>query len=266
MKNILVLAHDDDGQEARLQAALDLARAVGGHLTCLDVAAFMPFVDGDSVGISGGATLIELERASEAANRVRIEPRIAAEGVPYEWIDTTGYFESALEQAAILADLVVVNLADPGLVGQDERNLAAALVVDCGKPVMAVPVGSRGFHAGGAALVAWNGSRPAAHALSAAVPLLLLAERVTLLEVGELEGRASAEEAARYLSRHGVHARVERVTSPSPADALLVHLRAGRYGYLVMGAYGRTRLSEALFGGVTRRLLRESPVPLFVAH
>jgi hypothetical protein len=37
MKNILPLTHYDEGQEARLQAALDVAREVGGHLPCLDV-------------------------------------------------------------------------------------------------------------------------------------------------------------------------------------------------------------------------------------
>lgn len=36
MKNVLLLVHEDAGQEARLQAALDLTRALRGHLTCLD--------------------------------------------------------------------------------------------------------------------------------------------------------------------------------------------------------------------------------------
>ncbi len=38
MKNVLVLLHDDAGQEARFQCALDLTRAIDGHLTCVDVA------------------------------------------------------------------------------------------------------------------------------------------------------------------------------------------------------------------------------------
>jgi nucleotide-binding universal stress UspA family protein len=33
-----------------------------------------------------------------------------------------------------------------------------------------------------------------------------------------------------------------------------------------MGAYGHSRLAEAIFGGVTKRLLDESPVPLFLVH
>jgi nucleotide-binding universal stress UspA family protein len=37
-------------------------------------------------------------------------------------------------------------------------------------------------------------------------------------------------------------------------------------GLLVMGAFGRSRLRETLFGGVTRHLLSHSRTPLLLAH
>lgn len=46
MKTLLLLVHDDAGQEARLQAALDLTRALDGHLTCVDIAP-IPVFAGD---------------------------------------------------------------------------------------------------------------------------------------------------------------------------------------------------------------------------
>ena len=49
MKNVLLLIHDDAGQEARLQAALDVTRALEGHLTCLDVAIVPPVMGIDIV-------------------------------------------------------------------------------------------------------------------------------------------------------------------------------------------------------------------------
>src|SRR3546814_13462010 len=52
VKNILLLVHHDAGQEARLQAALDITRAVGGHLACIDVTPF-PVVAGNAVMGSG---------------------------------------------------------------------------------------------------------------------------------------------------------------------------------------------------------------------
>ncbi len=150
MKNILVMIHDDDGQEARLQAALDVTRAVNGHLTCLDVSLVTPFV-GDATGISGGAMLIEMERSSEAANRARLEPRLAREGVSWDWIDTTDYAEPAIENAATLADLIVVNRAVDSLPMPDMRNVAASLIVNSGKPILAVPNDAKGLNVAGTA-------------------------------------------------------------------------------------------------------------------
>jgi nucleotide-binding universal stress UspA family protein len=37
-------------------------------------------------------------------------------------------------------------------------------------------------------------------------------------------------------------------------------------GLLVMGAYGRPRLSELVLGGVTRHVLAASPVPVMLSH
>ena len=36
--------------------------------------------------------------------------------------------------------------------------------------------------------------------------------------------------------------------------------------YCVMGLYGHSRLREALFGGVSRHMLTNSEIPLFLAH
>ncbi len=264
MKNILVLIHDDAGQEARLQAALDVTRAVNGHLICLDVATIMPFV-GDATGISGGAMLLELERESETANRARIEPRVAAEGVAWQWIDTTDYVAPALEKAAALCDLIVVNTALDALPLPDMRAIAASLVANARKPVLAVPQDAKGF-AIGAALVAWDGSREAADAMAAAVPLLGLADRVTIVEVDDGSIGAPAEEAAAYLSRHGIEPRIDRETGSAAADILLARAASGAFDYIVMGGFGHSRMVEAVFGGVTRRLLDESPIPLLITH
>src|SRR5687768_1972067 len=76
MKNILLLVHDDAGQEARFQAALDITRAVGGHLTCLDVA-IPPVVSGELYVFSAEAVLLADERERQAANRQRLQDRLS---------------------------------------------------------------------------------------------------------------------------------------------------------------------------------------------
>jgi len=267
MKTILLLVHDDAGQEARLQAALDVARAMNGHLKCLDVC-IMPMLVGDFYSGAGEAMLLADEREQESANRKRLEERLTREQVPWDWLDETGALAPALEAASRLADLIVVNRQLDGFPLPDMRRVAAEVVVKSGKPILAVPEASRGFNLGGRALVCWDGSACASAALRAAVPLLKLAQTVILLEIEE-EGRdKSAEDAAEYLSRNNIHALIRRrhPLTMKHADVILDEIKQERADYVVMGGFGHLRFVEALFGGVTRTLLSKSPVPLFMAH
>ncbi|MFP5455227.1 MAG: universal stress protein [Alphaproteobacteria bacterium] len=268
MKNLLLLVHDDDGQEARLQAALDLARGFDGHLNCVDVA-ILPVLDTDPwSGGAGTAMLPTEEKAREAANRTEIERRLTQEGVAWTWFEATGEIAPCLAKAAALNDLIILNRRLDGLPIPDMHAATAELVVKSGKPVLAVPEKMRGLSVAGRALVAWDGSTEAERALCAAVPLLAKASHVQVLEIEDGSTVGSASDAATYLSRHGIHVvvRAEKGTNRSVAETLLAGIAADRSDYLVMGAYGHSRFAEAIFGGVTKRLLDESPVPLFLVH
>lgn len=267
MKNILLLVHDDDGQEARLQSALDATRALGGHLSCVHVTEFDPVI-GDSFGMSGGVALLDLEREAEAQNRTRIERRLAKEDVPFDWVEITGNLASAIEQADDLADIIVVNAEMDSSFQPKVFEIVETLVVKSGKPILAVP-GEQGFQPAEPVLIAWDGSEPASEAVRAAVPLLALSDSVTIYSVDDGSVEKPPEEAAEYLSRHGIHAEILRDKAPDSdfvEPLLLSKLESGRFSWAVMGAFSKSRLRETLFGGVTRRMLKQTPIPLFIAH
>jgi nucleotide-binding universal stress UspA family protein len=267
MKNVLLLVHDDAGQEARLQAALDLARAFEGHLTCLDVAE-APTVMGDVYNARAWARLIEQEEAREAANRRRIEARLANEGVPWTWVDAAGDIVGELVAQSRLADVIVVNRRLEEASWPDMRAIAGQVAVSSGRTVIAVPDDARGFATGGHAMVAFDGSAEASAALQAAVPLLRLAAKVTLVEIARGSPSGLLEDAATYLSRHGIHPVV--VTWHPGADTvgevLLSEVDVQHADYVVMGGFGHSRVVESVFGGVSRQMLGESPVPIVMAH
>lgn len=267
MKNILVLIHDDAGQEARLRAALDLARAVGGRLTCLDVAIARVFI-GDGMGGDAGLAMLDHECETEATNKARLVPRLAAQSVPWDWIDTSGFLEACVEEAAHNCDLVVVSRHSDSFPSPDVDRAVAALIVKAGRPVLAVPDASAGLNVAGDALVAWNGSPAAVAALSIAEPLLRAAGSVTLFQVDDGTVRGPAADAAAHLAKRGIDASVVRAPRglERTSAAILAEAQTGKYDYLVMGGFGHARMVEALFGGITRRMLRESPIPLFLAH
>jgi nucleotide-binding universal stress UspA family protein len=220
------------------------------------------------MGGDGAVMMLEYERETETANKGRLEKRLVLEDVPWDWIDTTGFLEPCVEEAASLADLIVVNRQIDAFLAPAMDRLAADLVVRSGKPILAVPDSATGLEVAGRALVAWDGSDAASMALAAAVPLLRLARAVTILEVEDGSIRAPAEEAATYLSRHDVHARIIRAPAgeEDASTTILAKAKSGSFDYLVLGGFSHARFIEALFGGVTRRLPIESPIPLFLAH
>ena len=243
MKNILVLINDSAGREARIQAALDLTRALDGHLSCIKI--------------------VDLPPGS-------IEARLAAEDVPWSVITGDGDVAEAIALAAGLSDVIVADCQADGPLDPDMLGIPSEIALETHKPLVAVPESSRGFDAAGHAVVAWDGSFPAMAALTGAVPLLRLAASVSIVEV-QGDRPSSANDAAAYLSRHGIHPEVRLVPrvedgSGEPAETLQRICANESAAYCVMGAYGHSRLRESLFGGVTRSMLGSSDIPLVVAH
>lgn len=265
MKSILLLIHADVGQEARLKAALDLVRALQGHLVCLDVVAF-PTLASDVTGMAAGLILTK-ECHAAAENRRLLEERLARESIPWTWIDTAGDVADCLLREAGLADLIVVNCKRDHWLSTDSRAAAATLAQKARCPVVATPDQGRGLDPTGPVVVAWDGSAPVMATLRAATPLLKHSRQVRLVTVGEGQGVAP-EAAALYLSRHGVAAEVTRCAASqrSPDIVLLRICAEDQAVYCLMGAYGHGRLSEDLFGGVTRRMLDAAALPLVLGH
>ena len=69
------------------------------------------------------------------------------------------------------------------------------------------------------------------------------------------------------MTAHGIAASAHHVPAADPvAPALVGACRDLRAGLVVMGAYGRPTLYEFFLGSVTRTMLAECPVPLFLYH
>lgn len=263
MRNILLLVHPDQGQEARFQAALDLTRALGGHLTCLEVTA-LPLVALER----GGMTDPEFTVDDIPSQSDRLRGRLAGEGVAWDWVKVSDDIIPGLAAAARLADVIMLS----GPQGSEGSSVTAALIDRligaARKPLMIIPPRLERLDLTGSALVAWDGSIGAASALGAAAPLLALTREVTIFEAGSGHLDVPAEEAATYLSRHQIAATVVRraLGQRSAGDVIHRFAQKGGFGYIVMGCFGRSPISEALFGGVTATMLERCGVPLFLAR
>jgi nucleotide-binding universal stress UspA family protein len=80
-------------------------------------------------------------------------------------------------------------------------------------------------------------------------------------------GEQPGADMALYLARQGVKVEVVILRGDDNDGEQLLSFAADQGSDLVvMGAFGRSRLSEFVMGGYTRTALRTSPVALWMAH
>jgi nucleotide-binding universal stress UspA family protein len=121
-------------------------------------------------------------------------------------------------------------------------------------------------------VVGWNQGREAMAAVRAALPVLVQADLVNIAVVDPpAHGPERSDPGGllcQMLVRHGARAEVAVLarTLPRVSDVLKRHVRDQNADLLVMGAYGHSRLREAILGGATRNLLEQAEVPVLIAH
>ena len=121
-------------------------------------------------------------------------------------------------------------------------------------------------------MIAWKDTRECRRAVRDALPFLQQAKEVLLVGIGEGESESKAKrtlsDVAAYLLRHRVAAAHEvwRQAQGPVAAELLRHVQDEKTDLIVAGGYGRSRLGEWIFGGVTHELLASSPVCCMLSH
>lgn len=272
MKSILLYADNGRAFESRFQVALDLARAHGGHITFLQATPLSGFIMMDPMGgsyIPPG--LMEQMRADEEQLRQLVEARMVIEGMPWDWTAYDGDVTQAVISASRLADIIILSLDNAATRVHPHPLLSIAdVAVETRCPVLAVPTTAKSLNTCGKVLVAWDGGHESANALRSALPVLQTAGSVHLVSVIEPRKAAGfpSVEASAYLSRHGIKSElIEREHGLLSIEETIENV-AGEIGadMLVMGAFGHSRLRETLLGGVTRYFLKDSVIPLFLAH
>lgn len=260
MRSILVLADRSDAMSARLETALALARATDGHVTVVVDTPVTRFMSVDSMGGSFVATdAIREALDNDDALAAELETRLTRDDVPFDVVRCEDEPVDALADLARLADVVVLT---KGCEFAGELALATRCPVLMASPAGVGPMPPERI------CIGWDGGDESAGALRAALPLLRKAAEVTLLTVSEKPDGFGASGALQYLSRHGVKAEFEEVARGGSVEEALAAAVARRQAeLLVMGAYGRSRMREYLFGGVTRYFLDEGHGPmLLLAH
>src|SRR5438874_2846434 len=165
-------------------------------------------------------------------------------------------------------DVIVMSRPDADTAGPYDRAIESALF-ESGRPVLLVPPAAAKQIATNI-MIHWNGSTEQARANAFAMPLLHLADRVTVLTVvgGQEVPGPSADDVLRQLQHNGIAAKPVRVKlgDRDTGEAVLDAARAEGCDLLVKGAFTRNRLRQMIFGGATSHIMEQADLPVLMAH
>ena len=285
MKTILTFVGGSERDEVILRTALAAAIPLSSHLDCLH--AHVPWTQAArhaNLDFARGEALTSaLDRLSTDSNSFSL---LAAEHVRafcasagIEICDgpngaqnvTARFFEEPSNELECLSlhasqrDLVVIGRA------RQKQGLAPDtleyIVRHSGRPVLA---------AGSTAprtltetiMVCWKDAGSTSAAVTDAAPLLTKARRVVFVCIAKRDGGLAASMAATAREVAGVEAETKVIPPGQGGIPHTLAVAAQECGadLLIMGAYGRSRGREILFGSCTDKLLERSDRPILLRH
>lgn len=274
MRDILAFADNYRTWGSSVRYAGELAALVDGQIAGLFVAEpVVPFSPSPLPVLPPEVYTVSAEMVREAAAaEAAFKKFIAQTGAKQSrWIIGQGFFAATLANAATWHDVLIVSSGDGSPWGS--VGYLGQLLLSCDLPCIVVPESFAKKTALDTISIAWNGSSEAVRAMHAAMPLIRRAKRVLLL-IGEQKPLFSAVNIQPpfapedYLRGHDVRFETKPFEAV-PADAGAQLLRAAEENHadlLVMGAFGRSRLSEWVLGGATRHVLQHASMPIFMRH
>jgi nucleotide-binding universal stress UspA family protein len=282
IRTILVPLAEELNSEPVLDAALLLAKRTHSHIRAMFIRpdpetalAYMP-----KEIISAGATREAVERETRRAakaEKARFEKWQTEKGVPTvvgqrldscfaTWSETVGEIEMLVTRFGRVSDLIVLQRVAPGSI-RPQRIFDAA-VFGSGRPALLLAE-KLPFDMTEHVMIAWNGSLEASRAVLGAMPLLHLANRVSIFAAPQYDAEGvDPADLAEALSWHGIpaHAVACPANGYSTGAALIDAATKQEATLIVMGAYTHSRLRQSFLGGVTKHLLGHAPIPLLMSH
>ncbi|WP_428026635.1 universal stress protein [Arcobacter sp.] len=174
-----------------------------------------------------------------------------------------GFRSKLIEEESKYCDLVIVS-------NPHESRITATFetaVTKSGKPALMFPRKMTKFSTE-KILIGWNNSPEASRAVTEAIPLLKKAKKVHIISSKEYgEDLNQVAKLQSYLEEHDIETSFEIIkTTKTPGQALLNYAKEGKFDLIVAGAFGHRGLKELMFGGTTKYMLKNSDIPIFMAH
>lgn len=274
-----VLVHVDESKNSlkRTQIAHQIASKFDAHITGIALTGISRYIfESTDLGVGDPNIMLHLSALRERAEKAIAQFKQASEGLGIattECLIANDEANGGLGLRARYADLIII-----GQTNRDEPSPSVMsdfpefMVVNSGRPVLVIPHTGETNGIAENCVIAWDGSREAARAITDAIPLLKQSKLVQVLIInpekqGEAHGEEPGADIALYLARHGIKVDIaSRFSTHSTGTAILGACKELGADLLVMGGYGHSRFREMIMGGTTRTILEKMTIPVLMSH
>lgn len=270
IKDILLHLDNSPGCSARIDLAIQIAKAHGAHLKGLYVLSHSYYAprhtsnDADSTKMAEALFSLKTSAAG-----------VSAEWLYVDWSVVGVRMTEIVTLYSYYTDLVIV-----GKPTEDANNsgvpfdMPERLGLTTGRPLLIVPATGTFSKEIGRIMVAWKAGRESSRTLHDALPFLQAGVHVSLVTVGAPDGYdhggdSDIQQITAYLSRHQITAVHDNILAPPSfpiGDALLNHACEQKMDLVVMGGYAASRRGAFMLGPVARHLMNHMTVPVFMSH
>ena len=267
-RNIVVLLDDEVINSNFLNLATNIAKTSEGSISGV-------YVSPLTRTMLSMPDVVNVESFREIAQTVhdKFESSLKLAGVKGVWF----YAEckDAVTEVVghgLYADLIMISCADCNYKTIDKVLLAAS------SPILLVPPFNNFSGNFKRILVAWKNTRESARALHDSLPLLHKADDIRIVAFGENDHEKQS--LTRFLTMHGIKAVIEQhpinkkiqeygqpmEIDKSIGNKIVLLSKEEDSDLIVMGAFGHSRLGDAVLSGVTLEISRNTKIPVIMSH
>lgn len=278
LKTILVFLDERDYCDSTLRAAVKLAVEHEAHLIGIAIQRpFQPYVSfyADlAVSYDIDEWLLKHENERVAELRAMFDDYTKAQDIVPEWRSLGSHPDgvtAVLLQQTAAAELLIIGAGtDVDAVHPMMRD-RSAIVTGSACPVLCVPNDDADKPIGKNVLVAWDGSVQASRSVFRLTSVLSKANRVWLHRINSVDERKNhaddiTRDLANALSRKGIELEIgfsDCKAIKVGQELLRVAVSHGADS-IVMGAYAHSRVRDLVLGGVTRHIIANTTIPVFL--
>jgi nucleotide-binding universal stress UspA family protein len=263
-RDIVVDACPRDHLPRTLAYARDLARTIGARVSAVSYAwprrAIKDVLVRSTVP---DQEQVALMKRALAASRGAFDQVFAGGSAEADWHSSIGDPNVEMQAHLLAADLLITDST-----GEGACVLAnpARIALECGIPVLRLgrlpPAGLSSV------VVGWKDTAQARRAVHDALPILVRADSVLVVGVGDEVAMQRLDAVVAHLRRHAIKARPWHVpdTAGDAASSLIEQARRESAELIVTGAFSRGPWAQRVLGGVTASMLGSAEIAWLTAH